>query len=274
MFSSDELIVLLEVIERHRRSIFDEFLISLTRNSAIREFSQTIHSLLVFSFERQDAALKLLELGMLWDSDALMRPVVEASVNSMYICSCCEEARSERIREFWGEFSEINSLRQSNRGKILAALSSNESDRGIFADIILSDEEERHLRTKWSSGVRRKLQFRWSFQEKIKQICKFHLPSDLNILTGLAHYYGNSSHLLHADETALGLIADRRSRDVEERVLLEKRHTLRILNDSVILPITCFWMFLKATGGSTGKAVALFREFESDFSAFNIVKDG
>jgi hypothetical protein len=83
---------------------------------------------------------------------------------------------------------------------------------------------------------RRALESKWSFTEIIRYLSE-NSPKDFDLQNtpGLLHMYGQQSHLIHADETALDLMLDRKRRAPVEKEILACAHVSRIFSDQVSL---------------------------------------
>lgn len=182
---------------------------------------------------RSSSALLLLQVTDYWGAEILMRPVIEATIKIIYICLCDEETRKQRIHEFIIDLPEINRLNHSERAKRTIAAAKGKGSIAIKG-LIINSQEEDELRAKWPKKTRKLLEQKWTFSEMVREVDHaFSLSHQIQgpFLAGLAHSYGISSHLIHADETALDLVIDRQTRDPREKELLDYSHSVRIYSD-------------------------------------------
>ena len=204
----------------------------------------------------------------LWDADIILRPIAECPVKFAFISSFDEKTRNEKVHEFWGDLAEINRLKQSNQAKQILQLTNINSD--LLSDIILDDEKYNILSEKWTKSTRQKKEQPWSYNEMIKTIS---VNYDFKEILGLARNFTQSSHLIHADETALGIISDRENRTDEEKEALMNLHEVRLLSDYVAL---YFWMVKVSSKLSNisieKKLIEKIDQFESSKSFFKTLE--
>lgn len=196
------------------------------------EFSNLNKNLHAFIHKRIDSILILIQHDCLWDADIILRPIAEASVKINFIACGSEVERNKKVSEFWTELAEINILKRSKQTKDL--LQTTDIQDEYLVALILSDEDENKLKSKWTKSERQKIEQPWSYNEMIKTIAK-QIQKD-EILC-LARNFTQSSHLIHADETALGVILDRTQRDDIDREYQINLHEIRLFSDCLSLYI-------------------------------------
>jgi hypothetical protein len=174
-----------------------------------------------------------------WDAEIVLRSFYEANAKLWFICFSPAAKRDALVEEFWGSYASMHSHKKAFRalpaaelfgrqnkateGAILSAL----SNQNIF-DFGQSDKR-----------ARKALEQKWSFTEIIRCLAKNSSGvSELKDVLGLLHMYGQQSHLIHADESALDLMLDRELRPLEENQLLACAHVSRIFSDQ-----TSLWTF-------------------------------
>jgi len=193
------------------------------------EFYKLLRSFYSFIHSRTKTLFLLVQNDCLWDADIILRPIAECTVKFAYISSFDETTRSEKVREFWEDLAEINKLKQSKQAKQIIELTN--IDSAFLTDIVLNDEEEILLAEKWTKQTRQRKEQPWSYNEMIKTIS---VNYDFKEILGLARNFTQSSHLIHADETALGVILDRENnRTSEQREALMNLHEVRLLSDCI-----------------------------------------
>lgn len=212
---------------------------------------------------RSSGALLLLKVGDYWGAEILIRPVIEATIKIIFICLCDAETRQQRIREFRIDLPEINRLNRSERAK--KTLSATKGKENVVIEgLIIKGQEEEELRAKWPKKSRKLVEQKWTFSEMVREIDHaFSISHQIQgpFLAGLTHSYGISSHLIHADETALDLIIDRENREPREKELLDHSHAVRIYSDVAAMAL------LSALALSTTLSKR-YEEFSKLFSLF------
>lgn len=246
------------------------------------ELINFIHAQLYFIGERSQTVVLLIQGGRLWDAEIIMRPIMEATIRILFVCYSDESERPQRIGEFWESFSEINDLKRSDRAKMLVQRfgSIRANDIGI-KPLILEEEKEKELRDKWPKRLRQALEQKWSFSEVI-----FFLESNMGkkksgaFIRSTLHSYAMSSHLIHADESALSLLWDRNHRPDDEREKLEVAHACRLLSDSISYLFLVWNAVLGVFGldeaelnAVYGQAQLLFKQFDAKGEEFWLTQE-
>ncbi|MBS9461007.1 hypothetical protein KIM67_01200 [Flagellimonas sp. 389] len=193
-------------------------------------FYQLLRAYYTFIHNRTQTLFLLVQNDCLWDADIILRPIAECTVKFAFISSFDNPERNEKVREFWEDLAEINRLKQSKQAKQIIELTN--IDSKFLSDIILEENEHRILSEKWTKSNRQRTEQLWSYNEMIKTISTNY---DFKEILGLARNFTQSSHLIHADETALGVINDREQRTEEQREALMNFHEIRLLSDCVQL---------------------------------------
>lgn len=198
------------------------------------EFYKLLRAYYTFIHNRTQTLFLLVQNDCLWDADIILRPIAECAVKFAYVSSFDEKIRNEKVREFWEDLAEINKLKQSRQAKQVFDLTN--IDSNFLTDLILSENEEKTLSEKWTKKIRQSKEQPWSYNEMIKTISKNY---DFKEILGLARNFTQSSHLIHADETALGVINDRENRTLDQKEALMNLHEIRLLSDCVSF---YFWL--------------------------------
>ena len=185
-----------------------------------------------FIMERFETVITLCINGLLWDCEIILRSTQETLVKYLYILNGDHSDVEIKIDEYWKSLAEIQSLKMSSQAKLnVDLLDDTDFSRIAFLPLILSTPEEERLREKWPKKERSKLEQKWSFSQMILE-----LSSDTNNITKdyimlLTFNYRIGSHIIHGDETGIGIINERRSRETGEKLKAEQGHYLRILSD-------------------------------------------
>ena len=191
-------------------------------------FSRNMHA---FIHERIASIFVLIQNGCLWDADIILRSVAEASIKLIFVSLHSSDEQEKKLSEFWHDLAEINQLKQAEQAQALIDnLKDTNFDPLHIAPLLLSDEELERLSKKWTKKNRQRVMQLWSYNEMIKKIAE---TTDNQKIQSLNRNFTQSSHLIHADETALGVINDRKNRGTEEKMALSILHEVRLLNDSL-----------------------------------------
>jgi hypothetical protein len=236
-----------------------------------------VHAQSYFIGDRSQSLVILIQNGRLWDAEIIMRTIMEATIHILFVCYTHEDERGQKIREFWSDLAEINDLKRSEKAKIiLQRIGSNRSTEMGIKPLVLTEDEEKALRDKWPKKRRQSLEQKWSFTEIV-----FFLESNMHesrggeLIRSTLHNYALSSHLIHADETALSLLWDRNHRAPEEQEKLISAHASRLLSDSLTFMfvvwsavLDVFRLEKSQLNSIFGEAKALFQQFHKEEDLF------
>lgn len=191
-----------------------------------------VFPLVEFIMERFETVITLCINGLLWDCEIILRSTQETFVKYLYILNGEESDFDIKIDEYWKSLAEVQSLKMSSQAKLnLELLKDSDFSEIAFLPLVLSTEEEERLKIKWPKKERSKLENKWSFSQMILELSseKNNITRD-NIML-FTFNYRMGSHIIHGDETGIGIISERRSRTAEEKLKAEQGHYLRIFSD-------------------------------------------
>ena len=196
----------------------------------------------------------LLQEWKLWDSDIIMRAALECATRFLFVSIAPQGERTQRIDEYSVFLSEIEELQTSEKAKAFVAEATEEHAKMLIGGVMLSDEDEALLRAKWPKVKRNALKQKWSFSEIVRVVSAFnHDRLDLRKYKSFLHGYGISSHLIHADQTAMDVVWDRANRNPQERAILENAHFARLATEPVSLLFLC-WRAMEYASGIDSKS--------------------
>lgn len=230
----EETLSVLTLIRDEIEGLFDR------RANTPSEADSTLRNLFFYMGERGQSVNFLLSWGYSWDAEIILRSYYEVSVRIALLCFSDEIERKELLQEFWTDLGAIGDRRRAIKaglaGKVMKLKNGN--DDPIFSAL----EDPRIFRTlpKGNKAERKRLEQKWSFTQIIDTLSKKRISGkNLELISGLLHYYGMASHLLHADQMALDLMYDRATRDPSEALILARAHAARIMNDLASLSLFC-----------------------------------
>lgn len=199
--------------------------------------------------ERCQSLNLLLQEWKLWDCDILMRVATECATRFIFVSVADVTERTDRIHEYEVCLSEIDDLQRSEKAKPSIASSSDPDTAMLLGGVVLSLEEEAELRARWPKARRAQIKQKWSFSEMVRQLSEVHNQQiDLRHYKSLLHGYGLSSHLIHADQTAINVYWDRQERKSSVRQLQEQAHFARLATSQVSILFLCWRAIAFATG--------------------------
>lgn len=214
--------------------------------------------------QRSNSLICLVENGAYWDAHILIRPILESAIKLCFICYSEEQQQSIRLEEYFHHLPNINKLQQSEHAKKVLNVSPKNDRHAIkMKAVVLSFYEEEILRRKYTKKYRKQIKQKWSFSEMIKSIDGSAKESNLNnTFLALSQSYGISSHLIHADETGIGLIKDRNRREIDEKKLMDKEHAYWLLSIIVMVSMMCTVGLSKSLKIREHEAMELWDKFK------------
>lgn len=205
----------------------------------------------------------LLQEWKLWDCDMLMRSALECVTRFLFVSIAELPERGQRIIECTVFLNEIEDIQRAEKARTAARNSTNSESAMLFGGAALDPDKEAELRSRWPKSKRQTLNQKWSFSEIVRVLEKVKEPAlDLTSYGSLLHSYGLSSHLIHADQTAMDLIYDRATRTPDERRLQERAHFARLAVEQTSLFFLC-WRALEHAIGSVRVEKALVEDLLS-----------
>lgn len=206
---------------------------------------------LQFFSDRCQSVNLLLQEGKLWDCDILMRSALECATRFLFVSVAEDEERACRLEEYRFLLNEIEDLQRSEKTRTAAEQAADPDAAMLLGGAVLSTEKLSELRQKWPKPKRAALQQKWSFSEMARTLMGVHRKEiDLRLFGGFLHTYALSSHLIHADQTAMSLIYERRRRPAQERDALVAAHTARLITEQVSILFICWRALAFAVGVS------------------------
>lgn len=223
----------LDAISTARDQIKNQFSIHADDENGV---DHTLKRLFAYMSDRSQAISYLVSSNFVWDAEIILRSFYEATAKIWFICLTPPDKRDALVEEFWGSYASMHNHKRAHRASPAAELHKTHNrpdDEAIFALLMNRNFYD------CGSGNRKDrkiLEQKWSFAEIVKFLAE-NSPKDFDLrdAPGLLHMYGQQSHLIHADESALDLMLDRQLRPPEEHELLACSHVSRIFSDQVSL---------------------------------------
>jgi hypothetical protein len=247
-----------EVFASLVNQITDEYIVLLDKEND--NYSVFVGNMIVFIHERIEAMVVLIKNNLYWDADIMLRPIAEASIKILYVAHC--DDKDNKVKEFWTDLSEINQLRQSKQAEDIHRILN--IDSGNLLNLILPDIEKLRLLNKWNKKTKQKISQSWSYKSMIQSLSKSMENEGILCLHKL---FTQSSHLLHADDMALGVIRDRKGRSIADQKKATNNHKKRLYSDSLTLYLLTIIEVYKVYGREKSfnlkKIIATYKEFSS-----------
>ena len=227
---------------------------------------QRILPLIDFVISRFVTVTQLANSGNLWDAEIIYRSALETHVKLIFILDSDAQEAEIKLKEYWEDLSEINSLKLSEQGrKNLRSFNQSELHYLAYAPMVLSEEEEERLRVKWPRKVRQQLEQKWSFTQITLSLAANYWGKSIGAFIGLTHHYRLASHVTHGDETGLYIINERASRPEEKREVAEFAHYLRFMNEAFYYCLNIAF----AVGKYVEADISLFTELDAGLKDIN-----
>lgn len=202
------------------------------------EAVKPVYPIIEFIIERLIAVTNLSIQSLVWDAEIVYRSALETFVKFLYITTATDEEQPTRLNEFWEDLEEINKIKLSEQAKKnLKLFNGQEISRLAFSPLLLSEEHENELRTKWPRVKRKQLEQKWSFSQIVVALSLNYRGYPMESFIGLTHSYRMASHVSHGDETGILIIRERNSRILREKDIADFSHFLRLMSDSFLFTV-------------------------------------
>lgn len=244
----------MQLLLRESLAVFSQFRDEIRNvikesKAADPRFSRFASGQMHYYGERCQSLNLLLQEWKLWDCDILMRVATECATRFIFVSVANVSERADRIHEYEVGLNEIEDLQRSEKAKPSVVSSSDPDTAMLLGGIVLSPEKEAALRARWPKAKRAQIKQKWSFSEMVRQLSEVHNERiDLRHYKSLLHGYGLSSHLIHADQTAINVYWDRQERETHIRRLQEQAHFARLATSQVSILFLCWRAISVATG--------------------------
>jgi hypothetical protein len=190
----------------------------------------------------------------------LMRSALECVTRFLFVSIAKQPERGQRIVECTVFLNEIENIQRAEKARTAARNATDPYSAMLFGGAALDPDKEAELRARWPKSKRQALNQKWSFSEIVRVLEKVKEPTlDLSSYGSLLHSYALSSHLIHADQTAMDLMFDRATREPGERRLQEQAHFARLAVEQTSLLFICL-RALEHVIGSTRIEKALVKD--------------
>ena len=200
-----------------------------------RNEAEYILPLADFIIERLATATELAKQDRLWDAEIILRSALETLVKFVFITAAPDkEEQDNRIKEFWFDLAEVNSVKQSEQAKNnLIHLGNSETHKLAYSPNVLDEQDEQTIRAKRNHTERQRLEQKWSFTEIVKSLSQNYRGKPMEMIVILSHSYRMASHVAHGDQMGILISQERNSRSREEQDQVNFAHYLRILTDGL-----------------------------------------
>jgi len=186
-----------------------------------------------------NSTLILIANNQLWDSEILLRSVIEGTIKYIYLCSGDESELITKSEEYFVDLPNIDEIKQQQRVRsFLEKLENPELyDYAILRETLIKENELTELYNQYPRQIRKKIEQRWAFNEIASVLSKNDSKlKDFDALRYLLSYtYGMGSNLAHKDATGLKLIHNRLQKNSEDTKLTELAHAARQINDILLM---------------------------------------
>lgn len=204
-------------------------------NQTLRFFVQTMIS-------RARATFLLLQAGSFWESEIVLRSLVEAAVK------CATFARRTNVeillKEYWVDLQASSDRKAALRAAMAQAIFPAEStDHPVFEAV--QNPDWFSIEPTANKQRRRSLDHQWSLPELVKKLQDNSETIEPIVgLDAMLHGYGLQSEILHVSSKYYDLLWDRMIRK-DDLTALEDTHYCRQLTDSIQLTSFCVTLSLQ-----------------------------
>ena len=185
-----------------------------------------------------ESILLLLESRGVFDADILLRCLMEGTIKYCYIMNGDKEEKAKKCEEYKTVLYEMERLADHKKAKEAIEILETFSNNNLkpFEIMILSDEDEKMLSSKYPAKKRNELLQRWSYQSLLKSLANDRKEYEAQL--GTLSTYATTSHFCHFDWTGVSARNQqiKASRDRSDE-LFDYIHGLRILSNTLSMYI-------------------------------------
>lgn len=174
----------------------------------------------------------------LWDSDVLIRSVIEGTFKYLFLCVGNADEQQIKLREYWDDLPEINRIKRHLRVKdFLSVMGDPAGDEWKpLRDLLLDPDELNDLQSRYPRKLRQQIEQKWSFNEIAQNLSKLSTVADeFSALKNMNYSYGMASHMVHQDAVAVSIMWDRNQRSPERYESVQLAHGARGLSDLIVM---------------------------------------
>ena len=210
--------------------------------------NQTLRFFIGAMISRARAAFMLLQAGSCWESEIILRSLLEAAVKCATFA--CRRNVAELLEEFWVELQASSDRKAALRAAMAQEIFPRQStDRPIFAAI--QNPEWFEIAPKANKQRRRILDHQWSLPELIRKLLDHsETRRPLVGFDAMLHSYGLQSEITHVSAKYYDLLWDRMIRG-KDLIPLENTHYCRQMADAIHLTAFCVTLSLECLDVAT-----------------------
>lgn len=174
----------------------------------------------------------------LWDSDILIRAVIEGTFKYLFLCTGNENEQEIKLQEYWDDLPEVNRMKRHLRVReFLSKVENSEADEWRpLRDMLLSSDELSDLQNRYPRKIRQQIEQKWSFNEIAQTLSRPEVdPGGYDAMKSMNYSYGMASHMVHQDADAISIIWDRNHREPDRLASVELAHGARGLSDLITM---------------------------------------
>ena len=180
-----------------------------------------------------ESVLILLLNGAIYESDVLLRTIMEGTIKYCYLMCGSADIRALRYREYKDELTEIDKLLDHRKAleaiEILREFSNNSLKP--FEISILNDETVAELEAKYPNKKRSELKQKWSYSHLLRELAKDNKEYEGQLAT--LSSYSLMSHFCHFDWTGVSSRNEQIMSAAKGDEALDIGHALRILSNAL-----------------------------------------
>ena len=216
-----------------------------------------------------ESILFLLENGAIFESDILLRTVMEGTIKYCYLMSGDRENRYQKYLEYKCELTEIDDLLDHRKAldaiSILKEFSNNNTKP--FEVSVLSDDRVAYLESKYSRKKRNDLKQRWSYGSLLREMTK--VNKEYEAILGTMSTYSLTSHFCHFDWTGVSMRKEQLTLAAKDNNMLDIAHALRILSNVLSFYLYRIAEYMHGNSYSTPGLLKLYTDICSYIEKIN-----
>lgn len=211
----------------------------------------------------------------LHDADVLLRTVMEGTVKYCYLLTGTEEERYRKYEEYRFMLYDFEKLVDHNKAQ---------ETIGIFKEFniqhstlpfevnILSDEEQKIIKSRYSKKEKDDLKRRWTYQAMLRNLAESRIEYKSQL--GTLSTYATTSHYAHFDWSGMtSRLAQLRAAAKEENINYDIAHCLRIISNILNFELMRALEYIQVHGLKSKNSLLIIQEISEEANSLDMLAD-
>ena len=217
----------------------------------------------------------VMERMALHDADVLLRTVMEGTVKYCYLLNGTPEERYRKYEEYRYMLHDFEKLTDHNKAQetlnIFKEFNIQHSTLPFEVNI-LSDEQQKIIKSKYSKKEKDDLKRRWTYQAMLRSLAESR--TEYKAQLGTLSTYASTSHYAHFDWSGLmSRLAQLHSAAKEEDINYDIAHGLRIVSNILNFELMRALEYIQVYGLKSKNSLLIIQEISEEANTLDVLAD-